>query len=286
MEMQSQKLERLLTNKHADWANLPKTGSMLGLTIPAGHRSILVERATGCIILSDEGKPITRPEQVQFQRANRYNRGLFREHVGYYEGHVTYMYLDSEGHVTVGLGHLIPKVEDAMEMKFYERGTTIPAHPAHIENAFNKVLNSRLTDSRHTDFKDMSHVDLDLTEIESLFDRDVAQFLNLLKKRNYFPDFETYPAGAQLGMLDIAYSMGVDDFHDVFKRLHAALDIRNWIGIADQSGREVKKDKHGNPGIMAERNEVVRGWFLEAIKDQPFFLNPGCTPKKLSMIPG
>ena len=38
MEMQSQKLERLLSMKRAGWANLPKTGSILGLTIPAGHQ--------------------------------------------------------------------------------------------------------------------------------------------------------------------------------------------------------------------------------------------------------
>ena len=286
MEMQSQKLEKLLNMKRAGWANLPETGSILGLTIPAGHRSILVERATGCIILSDEGKPFTRPQQDRFQRANRYNRGLFREHVGYYEGHVTYMYLDSKGHVTVGIGHLIPKVEDAMEMKFYERGTTNPAHPAHIENAFNKVLDSRLTDSRHTDFKDMSHVDLDLTEIESLFDRDVAQFLNLLKKPIYFPNFDTYPAGAQIGMLDIAYTMGVYGFYNAFGKFRAALELRNWIEVANQSGRKVNKDKHGNPGKMAKRNDVVRGWFLEAIKDEPFFLNPDCPPKRVSIIPG
>ena len=288
MEMQSQKLERLLTNKGADWANLPETGSILGLTIPPGHRSILVERATGCIILSDEGKPFTRPEQVQFQSANRYNRGRFRKHVGYYEDLITYMYLDSKGLVTVGLGHLIPDVEAAMEMTFYERGTTTRVDEAGIMKAYNAVLNSGRRGDEAKEFKNLTDndIDLDLTDIETLFNRDVAQFLDLLKGPHYFPDFETYPASAQRGMLDMAYNMGAENFHEVFDDLHAALDLRNWIGVANESGREVKMDKDGNPGIMAIRNDVVRGWFLDAIKDEPFFLNPGCPPKRLSMIAG
>ena len=37
---------------------------------------------------------------------------------------------------------------------------------------------------------------------------------------------------------------------------------------------------------MDDRNKVVRGWFLEAINDEPFFLKPDCAHKKLSTIPG
>ena len=61
METQSQKVERLVQIGRAGWANVPKTGLIPGVTIPAGTGSILVERGTGCIILSDEGKPTLAP---------------------------------------------------------------------------------------------------------------------------------------------------------------------------------------------------------------------------------
>ena len=85
---------------------------------------------------------------------------------------------------------------------------------------------------------------------------------------------------------NIAYTMGVDKFFDRYEKMKDALKFRNWIRVADESGREVKLDKNGNPGLMADRNRVVRGWFFEAIKDEPFFLNPHCQPKQLSVRRG
>ncbi len=284
MEMQSPKLERLLTNKRAGWANIPKTGSIPGVTTPAGTGSILVEKVTGCIILSDEGKPFTRPEKVSFTWAARIDVDRYRQKVDDFEGHVTYMYLDIKGNVTVGLGHLIRNAAEAKQLRFFERGTTNPVHPAHIENAFNKVLNSRLAGSKHTAFKDMTHIDLDLDEIENLFDDDVMQFIHELNHK--FTDFETYPASAQLGMLDLAYNMGTTRFAEGFPVFRDALKFRNWLKVAEESHRkEVDEEGNVNEG-MQNRNKVVRGWFLDAIKDEPFFVNPDRPPRRLSMIPG
>ena len=57
------------------------------------------------------------------------------------------------------------------------------------------------------------------------------------------------------------------------------------IKVAEESHRlEEINGRHNE--TMKRRNEVVRDWFLDAIKDEPFFLNPDCSPKKLSMIPG
>ncbi len=290
MDTELQRLERLLRvgQPRIGWASVPKSGSIPGVTVPMGMHSILVERNNGCIILSGDDKPITRQDKVRFESAIRYNRGRFRRHVGIYEDLFTHMYLDTEGLVTVGLGHRIPDVQEAMDMTFYKRGTTNKVAKSVIMKAYNAVLNSGLLNTKAEKFKDLpgNDIDLDLTEIEKRFDKDVTQFLKLLKAEKYFADFETYPAGAQLGMLDIAYTMGVDRFHTIFDVFHAAVDFRNWIAAANQSERRVIKDIHGNPGKMADRNKVVRGWFLEAINDEPFFLNPDCTHKKLSTIPG
>ncbi len=267
---------RLISAGRAGWANEPR-----------GTGSVLVERATGCVFLSSDGNPIRRPQRVRFQSAIRIDKGKFRNHVGIFEGVVQHMYLDVEGNVTVGIGHLLKDVTEAEELPFHDRESGLGSHSVHIENAFNLVLRNqdKAKDGAFA-FKEITHIDLDFNAIEFLFDKDVAGFKGLLKSGNPFPDFMTYPAGAQLGMLDMAYTMGVAGFYRGFPVLTEALKSRNWLKVADESGRRVISDIHGNPGLMADRNKIVHGWFLEAFKDEPFFLNSDCPPKLLPVKPG
>ncbi len=293
MEMQSQKLERLLSMRRAGWANLPETGSILGLTIPAGHRAILVEMATGCIILSDDGKPTTRAEPFQFRRAIRYDINVFKKHAIDFEGFAQHMYLDVKGNVTVGIGHLIPDAEAATRLNFHHRETNGEVddkhkrkgkvHAMHKRNAYLDVLTSKITNGSLKAFIDETHIDLDPVVIGDIFRNDVNNFIDELT--HCFPDFETYPASAQLGMLDLIYNIGRANFCGGFPVFQKALKFRNWIKVAEESHRlEEINGKHNE--TMERRNEVVRDWFLDAIKDEPFFLNPECPPKNVSMVRG
>jgi len=264
----------------AGWANVPKSRSFRSQFIPPEAGSVLVEPRTGCIILSDEGKVIARRGRKTFNRAIRFNLGQFRNHLSTFEGSISFMYLDSEGHVTVGLGHLLDDADEAKNLPFLRRRTNEFAHPKHIENAFNLVLKSGRQGEPAENFKNITHIDLSRSAIELLFNADVIEFLPLIKSE--FPDFETYPASAQLGMLDLAYTLGARGLKDGFPVFGRALEFRNWIEVADQSGREAKKDKKGNPNAkMVARNSIVRRWFLDAIKVEPFFLNPECSPKRI-----
>ena len=293
MEMQSQKLERLLSMRRADWANLPETGSILGLTIPAGHHSILVENATGCIILSDDGKPTTRAEPFQFRRAIRYDINVFKKHAIDFEGFAQHMYLDVKGNVTVGIGHLIPDAEAATRLNFHHRETNGDVDDKHKRkgkvdamhkrNSYHLVLYSGITNGSLEAFKDVTHIDLDPVVIGDIFGNDVRAFVEQLKGE--FLDFETYPASAQLGMLDLIYNIGQERFFGGFPVFRKALKLRNWIKVAEESHRLEEINGEHNE-TMERRNKIVRGWFLDAIKDEPFFLNPDCPPKRLSMIPG
>lgn len=266
-------INRLIQARLAGWAN-----------DPSGTGSVLVERATGCVFWSFDGNPIRRQQREKFPPADRIDKGKFRNHVGFFEGLIQYMYLDVEGNVTVGIGHLLDDATEADGLPFYDRETRLESHSIHIENAFNKVLrNIEKAKDGASAFKNLTHLDLDLDAIEALFDKDVAGFKKLFGSGagQRFEEFWTYPASAQLGMLDIAYTMGVHRFFDGFPVFRDALKSRNWLKVADESGREVLLDKQGNPGLMAERNKIVRGWFLDAFKDEPFFLNSDCPPKQL-----
>lgn len=285
METQTQKVERLVQVGRAGWANVPKTGLIPGVTIPAGMGSILVERDTGCIILSDEGKPTTRPGKDQFRRAIRYGFNEFEKHAINFEGFAPYMYLDVKGNVTVGIGHLIPDAEAATRLKFHHRTKKGKVDAVHKRNAYLKVLNSGITNGSPEAFRDVTHIDLDPEVIGDIFKNDVNDFVYELIHTKGFTEFETYPGPAQRGVLDLAFNFGMPQFVSLYENFQAALSERNWVEVAEQSSRKPVIKGELNKKIQ-KRNEIVRGWFLEAIKEEPFFLNRNCPPKRLSIFPG
>ena len=292
--MPEQTVERLLSIGRAGWASLPVATPVPGLSIPGGEKSILVLPRSGCVILDNGGKPITRTTGVTFTQADRIDIGRFRQHVAVFEGNVPYMYLDTVGEVTVGVGHLLEDADEAKKLPFFTRKPPgpgrppHPAHTAHIANAFNRVLNSGLTNTKVPGFRDLTHIELSPIAVEALFQSDVNIFIPQINGRKWFPgyDFESYPTGVQLGMLDLVYNLGAKGFFDNYNQFREALKFRNWIRVANESSREAKDANGKVVDSIVDRNAIVRDWILEAINDQPFFINPGCTPVKLDSIPG
>lgn len=265
-------IEKLIQAGRAGWANEPR-----------GSGSVLVERATGCVFLSSDKNPIRRPQRVRFQSAIRIDKGKFRNHVGIFEGVVQYMYLDVEGNVTVGIGHLIDDAAAAKILPFHDRQTRLASQSVHIENAFNKVL-------RHIEkarggasaFKEITRIDLDLDAIEALFEADVRQ--TIVELEHEYPNYKTYPGMVQLGMLDLAYNMGARNFASQFQEFKKGLDDRNWAKVAMESRRRETDKKGKFLEQVQNRNNVVQGWFLQAINEEPFYVNADCQPKPLDMM--
>ncbi|MCZ6720779.1 MAG: hypothetical protein O7A65_04480, partial [Proteobacteria bacterium] len=147
-------------------------------------------------------------------------------------------------------------------------------HPKHIENAFIRVRDSELVNADAQAYKKETHIDLTGAEIDRLFDQDVNGFLEDLG--NVYPSFVTFPEPAKRGMLDMIYTLGKGGF-EKFKRFKRAVDRRNWKRAGAESGRKIKDEK-GNvqPNeTMDRRNAVVLRWFLEAARDEPFFIEEG-----------
>ena len=274
--------------------NLLKAGRIGWAFDPDKREEVLVERGTGCEIQGD-GVPSPRTPQIFHPRETKINATTFRAKSSFFEGFVQYMYLDCKGYVTVGIGHKIDNAEKAKELEFYKRpeepgGKREKATLEEKEKAFDKVLGSGLIcRDPEKEFKNMTKLDLDPGYIEDLFDADVNEFIRQL--RDHFEEFDTYPKIAQIGLLDLLYNIGRKKFlgtkkAPAFPLLHKALEYRNWIEVAEQSHRE-ERNKQGEimPG-MVNRNTIVREWFLEAIGDDPFFVNPKCAPKSVSAIVG
>ena len=273
MKSRSEIVLNLLNLGRIGWAYDPRKG-----------KEVVVEHATGCVVQGD-GVPAPRTRQIHHQR--EINPTMYRGESGFFEGIVQHMYLDPNDHVTIGIGHKLDNVDEAKTFKYYHKDTREPIEKDDvwlIEKDFKRVLKERGKRKEAIDFKDMTSLRIGIDAIETQFDADVYRFIYELG--GYFNEFATYPKMAQLGMLDLAYNLGTPRFFHGFPRFKSALALRDWATVAKESHRNIM-DKHNNiMGGMVNRNAIVQKWFLEALKAEPFFVNPHCPQKNVPMVRG
>ena len=60
--------------------------------------------------------------------------------------------------------------------------------------------------------------------------------------------------------------------------------MRNWKKVAAES-RRTEKDKRGKTDEnMKARNDIVQGWFVRAMHEDPFFVDPECGTGSISAV--
>ena len=238
------------------------------------HKHILVERGTGYVVRDAKLKQIfntgLRPPFPWKDIEKEYFDQLERS-----EGRVQYMYLDSEGNVTVGLGHLIESAQAAQQLRFYWARPGIdyeePATAEAIRQAYEAVKKRQdLKDRIFTVFEPLTEIRMSKNDVGDLAVLDIWQTIGALKQKTEFSGFDTFPPTAKLGLLDIAYNAGVEKIFMSaeeygFPEFRKAVAMRDWKRAAKESGRRQAPE---------ERNTQVRQWFEEAAKKEPYFVHP------------
>lgn len=164
------------------------------------------------------------------------------------EGCVPWIYPDGAGNPTVGVGHLLRTVKDAIALPFVVK-TGKPATVQQIAAAWASV--------RHTGkpYRDLILLDPD---INALLDRDLDEREPIMQRA--FGGLEL-PESVELALWDILFNTG--NFEEEWPNLTAAVRAGDWARAAAESKR-----KEGNAGVSAQRNELTRALFLEALKPQ------------------
>lgn len=170
-----------------------------------------------------------------------------------WEGKFSYMYLDTKGLVTVGIGKMLPNVAAAKNLGFTRRGDGMRATAAEIETDFNEVAKQpkgKLAASyqKHTKLDLPDDVIYDLLKIE------VDKFEKSLKA--HFKGYDSYPVPAKRALLDMAYNLGIDGLLK-FKKLKKAVEKQKW--------KEAANDSH-RIGPSEERNQWTHDMFMAADK--------------------
>jgi hypothetical protein len=182
-----------------------------------------------------------------------------------YEGVVPWMYLDIKGLVTVAIGNLIDPIQYAMPLPFVDRATGKAAQRDEIAAEWLRVKgDASLARLGHRAAERITALRLTPEGVDLVVSRKLERNDQHLLGR--FPEFEEWPACAQLAVHSMAWACG-PAFR--FQALEVALRARDFASAA----AECHINETGNPGLKP-RNIANKILFRNAMRVQAFHLDP------------
>lgn len=127
-----------------------------------------------------------------------------------WEGVCLWMYLDTKGKVTTGVGFLIDSIQAAQALPWVVRSTGHPASPAEIAQEWRRV--HAMQDKKHLNglnaiWINSSRLRLTQATVDRQLDRMTPDYLAGVRKT--LPKLGSFPADAQLAILDEAWQNGM-----------------------------------------------------------------------------
>jgi GH24 family phage-related lysozyme (muramidase) len=168
-----------------------------------------------------------------------------------FEGCVPWMYRDTVGKVTVGVGLMLPDAKAAQTLPFV-LGTR-PATPNEIAAEYTRV--DAMAMGRPSAFyKTPASLELTQQTIDAKLSAVLAGFETDLRAE--FPHYDALPDGVKMALLDIIYNLGPAGLFRGFPHLVVAVRTGAWAQAAERCLRR---------GPSAARNAWTREQFLSAV---------------------
>lgn len=163
------------------------------------------------------------------------------------------MYLDVKGLVTCGVGNLLPTAEAAMHLAWRHPDGSL-ALPSEVKREWQLVSNLQPGWGPQY-YRDRTTLRLTDADVDELVLRQLLT--NGAWCSRHWPDWESWPADAQMGALSRAWAAGVGLEH--WPKFDAACNARDWLTAGEES--QLRTD--GNPGVVP-RNAAQRVAFCNA----------------------
>ena len=167
-----------------------------------------------------------------------------------FEGSIPWMYLDTVGKVTIGVGMMLPSLEAARSLPFMfgDRAATLEEIGREYQrvSAMKPGLLARV-------YRKASGLTLSEETINERLQHTLLGFEGYL--RSHIPSYDTLPDAAKLGLLDMIYNLGPGKLFSQYPRLLKAIAAGDWSGAAAASMRR---------GPAAARNSWTRQQFDDA----------------------
>lgn len=177
-----------------------------------------------------------------------------------YEGKVNFMYLDVKGLVTVGVGHLIDPVHQALKLEFRPKGGSGAASPGEVTAEWNTVKARKdLMQKGGEAFASVTRLELSDNGIKAMVRSHAAGIESYIKTNpsasKFYSNWDNWPADAQLGFLGVAWG-GIPIPQFGWHKFPEACRVEDW----DKAAAECKITSP----IAAGRNEAHKLMFLNA----------------------
>lgn len=178
-----------------------------------------------------------------------------------FEGAIRYMYLDTAGKVTVGVGNMLPDATAAQALPFVVRpepgadpsAAPIAATSDQIAADFANITQQTKAMAASY-YKQFTTLDLPDDAIMTLLTSRVQDFTSQLVAT--FPNFNDYPSQACAAIFDMAFNLGLKKVTNNFPSFSAAVRAADWTTAAAQC--------HRLPPISDTRNNWTQAQFLQA----------------------
>lgn len=163
-----------------------------------------------------------------------------------FEGAVPFLYLDIKCYVTTAVGNLVDPVHLALDLPLLHEDNS-PATRRDIFAEWTVVKARRdLAPCGGMAFQKITRLHLSPEGIKQVVLAKLGQVDGYLGQR--FPEYENWPADAQLGVLSLAWAMGPAFY---FPRFSAAVKVQDF----NPAAVECRMDATHNPGLRP-RNEA------------------------------
>lgn len=167
------------------------------------------------------------------------------------EGSVPWMYLDTVGIVTVGIGHAMTHAADACLLPFNIGGRLATTEEIAADFA---AVQAMPKGQIAANYKSRTQCRLDQDAIAGVYAADFDAKLPELAKR--ISGFDAFPQPVQLALADMGFNLGVQGLLTKFPKLMRAVGSRDWKTCALECRR---------PQLSAARNLQTARWFKDAI---------------------
>jgi GH24 family phage-related lysozyme (muramidase) len=168
-----------------------------------------------------------------------------------FEGCVPWMYRDTVGKVTVGVGLMLPDAKAAEALPFVVG--TRPATPEEIAAEYARV-DAMAMGRASAFYKTAASLVLTQQTIDAKLSSVLAGFEADLRAQ--FPRYDSLPDGVKMALLDMIYNLGPAGLFKGFPHLVAAVETGAWAQAAEHCTRR-------GPGPA--RNDWTRQQFLSAV---------------------
>lgn len=227
----------LVTFQRTD-AHTVKAHATVSFSADGGsHASATVEVK---LPLQDKSEGFTNREQQAIENSLREQEGV-----------ENFLYKDSKGNVTIGVGFKVSSEDEAVALPLLD----FNQNPATDEQKRQEWRNISSLTGRHTAgwyegytalYLPDEHID---ARLKSTVDESFRQLHAL------FNEVGSYPSAARVALQDMIYNVGYGTLRDVFVNFTAAVRHRDWATAAHESHRL---------DISDERNDATRDLFLSA----------------------